>query len=591
MCRIAGIVSREGRNDEAGLRRMVESVARGGPDDAGFYFDDRVSFGHRRLAIIDLSAGGHQPMSMGSELIISFNGEIYNYLELRKELEKLGAIFATSSDTEVILQAYHRWGTASFDRLEGMFAFSILDKRANTLFLARDHVGVKPLYYFLDDNEIIFASEIRAFKALRDWKVNEKWKILFLAFGSVPHPLTTLEDVYQLNPGCYLELKLSDWSNQTKPYVNFTTIDQTIHQHAEALKMMQFAVRKSVRKNLIADTPIGVYLSGGIDSSLLTLLADYFQEGIKTVSVNFDEKAYDEYPFQRLVLEKTRNVQHTSYRISERMFWENLDEIWSAMDQPSIDAVNTYFISKCARADGLKVVLSGVGADEVFGGYSSTSRIYWLSWIRHAPFKKLISGLLGVFRKAYRRLIFLQIPGAIGDYLFLRGIHTPNVIARLLRIPETEVWDVLKELKIEVPQGLTRSEYASFLESRIYMRNQLLKDTDFMSMWHGLEVRVPFLDVELLKKVAQIKPAFRYYSGWPKYLLTAPNQNILPPEITFRAKRGFTFPFGLWLRKSPKKFKSLLSSQLLKDPIVTEFEMGNGHWSKVWSLIVLQQYK
>jgi asparagine synthase (glutamine-hydrolysing) len=594
MCRIAGLVcSVERPGLEQELNAMLAAIVRGGPDDEGAFVEGAVAFGHRRLSIIDISAAGHQPMlAKDSRLVISFNGEIYNYMTLRKEMELGGASFRTKTDTEVILHAYLRWGPSSFDKLEGMFAFSLYDKDQKKIFLVRDHVGVKPLYYFISNDELIFASEVKAFRALRkNWPENGDWKVLFLGFGSIPHPATTLDGVVQLSPGSYLEISLSDWSHKVKVFSKTDLIDPTIFNKDEALKFMQFAVRASVRKNLIADVPVGVYLSGGIDSSLLTLISDQFQKGIKTVSVNFDEASFDEYPYQKMVLEKTLNVEHTSHRISEQMFWESLGDIWCAMDQPSIDAVNTYFISKAAKGDGLKAVLSGVGADEVFGGYSSFSRIRWLRALRLSPFKPFVSHALGLLRKAYRRLIYLSIEGPVGDYLFLRGIHTPDIIARLLSISEDEVWKILKKVKVDIPENILPSEYVSYLESRIYMTNQLLKDTDFMSMWHGLEVRVPFLDIELLRKMRMIGPAYRQSKDWPKFLLTASNQNVIPREIIFRAKKGFTFPFGLWLKKYPKRLKALLSDGAATDKLVAEFENGSLHWSKVWSLAVLQQFK
>ncbi len=571
---------------------MLTSMAHGGPDAEGVFFDGPLALGHRRLSIIDLSVAGNQPMiSKDSNLIISFNGEIYNFIELKRELEELGSLFITKTDTEVILYAYEKWGTKAFDRFEGIFAFSLFDKKANKIFLVRDHIGVKPLYYYIKDKQLIFSSEVRGFKAMnKDWPEFEDWKILFLAFGSIPHPYTTLKDVYQLSPGSYLELNINDFTNDVKFYYSKISGDYVTSDGIEDLKLMQFAIQDSVRRNLISDAPIGIFLSGGIDSSLLVLLADRLQSGVNTISVNFDEALYDEYLYQRLALEETLNVDHTSHRITEQMFWDNLDDIWSAMDQPSVDGVNSYFITKFARKDGLKVVLSGLGADEIFGGYPSFNRISWVKRLRKLPLKRFIGKIVGWKTHAYKRIMFLNIPGIIGDYLFLRGIHTPDFIANILHIPEERVWKVLQQVKLDFSPDVEEPDYVSKMESRIYMSNQLLKDIDYMGMWHGLEVRVPFLDIDLIRKVDSIRPADRYKQGWPKYLLTASNQHILPPKIIFRKKKGFTFPLETWMRHSRHRFRNLIQAENGTKKIIKSFERGNDHWSKYWSIIVMQQF-
>jgi asparagine synthase (glutamine-hydrolysing) len=572
---------------------MLSSLQHGGPDDEGIFIDNAVALGHRRLSIIDLSDDGHQPMiSDNEQVILSYNGEIYNYQVLKAELESTGIAFKTKTDTEVLLRAYEYWGTACFNRLEGIFAFAIYDKNRNKLVLARDHVGIKPLYYHVSKDELIFSSEVKAFKALRGgWQENEDWKILFLAFGSLPHPHTTLATVYQLAPGSFLEFDIASFTYRTEEYYKPASGQTRIHQKEEALSSIRLAVEDALRKNMQSDAPLGIFLSGGIDSSLLTILADKIEQTVKTVSVNFEDATLDERPFQQMVLDRTQHLEHHSYNVTESIFWENLDDVWRAMDQPSIDGVNTYFVSQCARKAGLKAVLSGVGADEIFGGYESIRRIKWLKRLRWLPFKKMFGALLGLRKNAFRRIVFLSIPGAIGDYLFLRGIHTPDVIARILAIPEKKVWRILHGVSLDVAETNDSREYVSMLESRIYLANQLLKDTDYMSMWHGLEVRAPFLDVALLNKVADIDPSIRYSVHSPKYLLTAPNSDILPDEIVYRKKAGFTFPFALWMKNNPERFKGLLPQGNATEKIVHDFEAGHSHWSKYWSLIVMQQFK
>lgn len=592
MCRIVGRVSFEQNvsNFSEELKLMLSSVSHGGPDDEGVYTDVRVALGHRRLSIIDLSESGHQPMmTVNTDVVISFNGEIYNYVELRKELEIQGFAFATKTDTEVILIAYQCWGVKSFDRLEGIFAFALYDKRKELFFLVRDHIGVKPLYYFIDANGLLFSSEVKAFRALgKDWVEDPDWQIFFLAFGSIPHPFTTLSKVLQLSPGSYLLIDLKKLECDLVHYHETRDVDYKVTSHIDALSQIHFSIQKAVQKNLIADAKIGIFLSGGIDSSLITLLADKFQDKVITLSVNFDDVHYDEYKFQQLVLSKTENVEHTSHRVSESMFWESLEDIWKAMDQPSIDAVNAYFITKFAKVEGIKSVLSGLGADEIFGGYASFRRIKWMRLIRKLPFKRRIGFVLSKLKKSWSRLIYLNLQGSIGDYLFLRGIHTPAEISVILKIPEDRVWEKLRSIPFHAPPQMNDIEYASFLETNIYLSNQLLKDTDYMGMWHGVEVRVPFLDIELLKKVRTIPPSIRYSKKWPKYLLTASHKNLLPDKIVFRKKMGFTFPFAIWMHRSLERFRSLMP--VGSEQVIIDFENGHNHWSKCWSLAVLKQF-
>lgn len=593
MCRIAGIVSLRSDIDfEKGITSMLASLVHGGPDDEGTYYDNGVALGHRRLAIIDLSSDGHQPMiSADAQLIISFNGEIYNYQSLGTELMEMGHEFKTKTDTEVILVAYKQWGVKAFDRFEGIFAFSLYDKKEKKIILIRDHIGIKPLYFFFNKEELIFASEVRAFKALRpDWQENADWKILLLAFGSIPRPFTTLQEVYQLEPGAYLELDLTTFVCDIKHYFTPVSVDSYLKTRHEALQLIHNASKDALRKNLISDAPLGIFLSGGIDSSLLTLMADRIQEKVKTISVNFKEVLYDERYYQDMVLQNTINVDHHSYFLTEQTFWDELENIWKAMDQPSIDGVNAYFVSQCAKKEGLKVVLSGLGADEIFGGYESINRIRWLKKIRTMPCKKWLGKILGFYRRSLKRLMFLNIPGAIGDYLFLRGIHTPDSIAAILNLPEEKIWQALRKVKMEMPETIDNKQYASFLEANIYMSNQLLKDTDFMSMWHGIEVRVPFLDIVLIRKTHQIEPSIRTMKGWPKYLLTASSDNILPHDIVFREKRGFTFPFSLWMRGNLSRISKMIPDNDAASKVMKGFENGKSHWSTCWSMVVINQF-
>jgi asparagine synthase (glutamine-hydrolysing) len=564
---------------------MTGAMAHGGPDDEGTHTSGNVTFGHRRLSIIDLSSAGHQPMiHPGGRTLLTYNGEIYNYKELRTELINLGHAFGTQTDTEVIINAYRQWGTASFSRLSGMFAFALFDKEKGVMYLVRDAGGIKPMYYSIDDERVVFASEVKAFRTVdKAWPEAPSWKMLFLTFGFLPHPHTSLAGVKSLAPGSFLTIDVATLKGKETAFVKSSSL-RSVSDVRETVRQAMIA---SVKRHLISDAPLGVFLSGGIDSSLLTLLADReVGEQLRTVSVNFQDSTLDEGKYQQEVLKRTAHHNHKSFVVSEEMFWAAWDDIWRAMDQPSIDGVNTYFVSQAARQSGLKAVLSGLGADEIFGGYDSFRRISWIKYLRALPAKQSIARALGGQKDALKRIAFLEVPGAIGDYLFLRGIHTPAAVSRILGCNEKDVWHQLKSLSLTVPDGLNDLDYASFLETNLYMRNQLLKDTDYMSMHYGLEVRVPFLDQELMETVRKIGLKGNFKPSHPKYLLTHAFEDILPQEIVHRKKQGFVFPFHQWLANGMRNGRVSVAQ-----PDADNFLTGKTHWSKSWSPIVLDHFR
>lgn len=594
MCRIAGIVNRCLAVEHASICAMLKSMSRGGPDDEGIFLDGNVCFGHRRLSIIDTSKAGHQPMlDSRDEIVISFNGEIYNYLQLRKELEVMGVCFKSNTDTEIIIYCYKMWGVEAFKRFEGIFSFAIFDRSKNKILLVRDFPGVKPLYYFFDDDSLIFASEVRAFKKFKpDWKINEDWKIIFLAFGSMPHPYTTMYGVFSIDPGSYVELDLHDFRIEEKKF-DHSPVIQNCKNYEEALKRVKECLVQAVKKNLVSDVPLGVFLSGGIDSSLITLLANKeIHNSLKTVSINFDETSLNEEVFQRMIVNMTGHADHKSQTLTAADLTSVWDDFLMAMDQPSIDGVNSYFVSKFASQSGLKVVLSGIGADELFGGYASFKRIKSARLISKLPFKKYIARFLGLFSKTWDRISFLELNQEIGFYLFLRGIHSSAAIAKILDTEVGRVQSVLNNLKLPQIASL-KSDYdvATYLETNVYMRNQLLRDTDVMSMWHGLEVRVPFLDQKLVYELKQIDTSLFLRGKSAKSLLTSSFSEILPTQIVLRKKQGFVFPFAKWLIQSEQFFDRLLPQGGSVNQIKLDFKSGSIHWSRYWSLIILNQFR
>lgn len=524
-------------------------------------------------------------------MIISYNGELFNFLSLREELEQKGYQFCSTSDTEVILYSWKEWGTSCFQRFNGMFALAIYDRANNQIVLARDHSGIKPLYYSLNSERLIFASEVRAFSCYdSEWEENPDWKVLFYAFGSIPFPFTTLQGVESLQKGSYLILDMDTFTAQQVRYHQFAFTDE-IKDPVIAQQLVREELIKSVERHLISDAPIGVFLSGGIDSSLLALIADSLgTQKLKTISINFKEATFDESPYQKMVLDRI-DSDHISYQVTEEMFIESLEDIFQAMDQPSIDGINSYFVSKCAHEAGLKAVLSGLGADEYFGGYGSFQRIEVMRYLKQFPAKKALGSGLGLAKEEWKRVAWLDLGNATGDYLFLRGIFSPSRIAALVNKPESVVWEIIRKAKIEIPSQTGTGDYASFLESNVYMENQLLKDTDAMSMWHGLEVRVPFLDKDLLSLVSKIAPTIKYNQDSPKYLLSHTFSDLLPKEIVFRKKQGFTFPFHQWMSSDHFELNEFMGYNYISKEVQHAFFEGKTHWSKYWALVVLNHFQ
>jgi len=593
MCRIAGIIDSSRPIDllQTDVKGMCKVMAHGGPDDEGFYTNasDGIVMGHRRLALIDLSPKGHQPMLyQNGKLAISFNGEIYNYLLLKKELQHLGFQFKTESDTEVILASYAAWGVESFDKFKGMFAFCLHDADQQHSYLVRDPSGIKPLYFRAIENHLVFSSEVKAF-AETDYIYTEHpdWKVLFLAFGHLPEPYTTFSEVMMLAKGHYLIWQHQSDTSEIKRYAQQHSI-KNITNYQEAKATVQQSLYASVKKHLLSDAKIGVFLSGGIDSSILSLLADGIltADGLKlnTVSINFEEAEFSEQVFQNTVVERLHG-KHSSYTVTPALFLEHFRAALKAMDQPTADGINSWFVNYFAKENGLKAVLSGIGADELFGGYPSFKRMGLIKQLKRLP-QFMLRKSLRFKNASLKRSYYLSYRNTVGEYLFLRGIFTPDEIARLLSCTIAKVDQVLQNALINpIPSNLKDGERASWFECNLYMQNQLLKDTDTMSMQHGVEVRVPFLDQNLLGTLAAMDAGLKFKGKCAKSLLIDAFTDILPRSIWDRKKMGFTFPFQDWLKKDEHFLHSIKTSEnTFVSTMVDDFRHGNLHWSKVIAL-------
>lgn len=572
MCGINGIFAYNGAAnpvDRVELIRTRDHMAARGPDGAGAWLaeDGRIGFGHRRLAIIDLTDGGAQPMvGAGSSLVITFNGEIYNYLDLRQDLEARGRVFRSNSDTEVLLHLYAEKGEAMVHDLRGMFAFAICDNKANSLFLARDPYGIKPLYVANDGWTFRFASQVKALLAggriSRD--PEPAGVVGFHLWGSVPEPFTMYRDIRAL-PAGHTQLVDAAGPREPKPYANIAQVfaDGVARPIPpdEIYTAVRAATRESVAAHLLADVEVGVFLSAGVDSgALLGLMRDAGQQKVRAITLAFEEfrgTAEDEGPLA-FQIARLYGAEHTVRVVGQAEFRADLPAILTAMDQPSIDGINTWFVAKAAREAGLRVSLSGLGGDEILAGYPSFRDIP--RWVSLFGMPSAIPGLgvaaralmqaVGVAAKNPKAASILEFGGTYpGAYLLRRGLLLPHELRGVLD-PET-VRIGLRRLKPLTrvretmdPAPTSAVSKVAALESNNYMRNQLLRDADWAGMAHGLEIRTPLVDFDLLKALSPLTPSLTPGAG--KRALAAAPSTPLPASIVDRPKTGFGVPTGRW---------------------------------------------
>ncbi|MEJ7589495.1 MAG: asparagine synthase (glutamine-hydrolyzing) [Ferruginibacter sp.] len=592
MCRIAGIVDRSlpTSSIEVLVRQMCNLLKAGGPDDEGVWSDDEnhVVLGNRRLSIIDLSTAGHQPMAYADERYwITYNGELYNYPELREELTIAGCRFRSSSDTEVILAAFSIWGTAAFKRFNGMFAFALWDSFNTSLYLVRDPSGIKPLYFAIKEQGLVFASEQRAFDPI-PWlqKKNPNWPVYLMAYGHLPEPITTLQDVEPLEKGTWLKYNCITGDTHKESFNRYCYLEK-ISDRNEAKRLVKDSLQNAVKRHLLSDAPIGVFLSGGLDSSIIALLAQRDQAQLNTVSLYFEQNQFSEKKYQD-ELQQHLICNHHQHLLKEKEFHEYFPAIVNTMDLPSCDGINTWFISKYAKESGLKAVLSGIGGDELYGGYPSFTRIQAALLFGRLPNLMLRVGRFSGI-KGFRRVVYLSIDGPVGRYLFLRGHFTPNEIAAHLGADQKEIWDILSEQpRLANIDHMTPENQASWMETNMYMQNQLLRDADVMSMAHGLEIRLPFLDADFIRLTLKINTAAKYGGSFSKQLLIDSFKDILPRSIWDRPKMGFSFPFKEWLSRD--EFSRDIMGRDINGNY-KKFMAGNMHWSQYLTAMLIENHQ
>jgi asparagine synthase (glutamine-hydrolysing) len=649
MCGIFGALSRTGKLPEGILENAARSLSHRGPDDSGTVIVEtnpdrshQLGLAHTRLSIIDLSPLGHQPMqdaSTGNWIV--FNGEIYNFRDLRGELEAAGSCFHSHSDTEVILAAYRTWGSDSFARLRGMFAFALWDASRQTLHLVRDPMGIKPLYYYDDDKHFLFASEVRTLlkTGLVARKIDPNGLFSFLAFGSVYEPHTIIEGISAIPPGHVVSLDRTGITSRQYwdplKFVSGSALQSDDARRTEiqsadgsdAERKLPALLCDAVLSHLVSDVPVGVFLSGGIDSSCLAALMSIAGVRPATFSLVFREAEFNEAEYSRIVAKKF-GTDHHELMVSQQDALSSLPKALSAMDQPTLDGVNTWLVSAKARAAGVKVALTGLGADEMFGGYSNFRDVPRLERLS-ADFTKIpallrrpvaaAAGVVGGKSDRGRKISQLADErtadqnAATHPYFVVRSLFNPEerraLFAGDYESAESEMGTQLRK-SIDASANFDPINRVSYLESHWYMRNTLLRDSDFMSMAHGLELRVPFLDRALVEACFRIPGKDKMRVDTPKPLLLRSLGVELPSEIVNRPKRGFTLPFEHWLRaemrpmvedalskNGPSKnawsendaAQGLLSAGSVRD-VWNRFLAGRTSWSRPWSLFVLKRW-
>jgi asparagine synthase (glutamine-hydrolysing) len=536
MCGILGQVSRN--IDRREFQSRLGRLHHRGPDDSGIYFDENIALGHTRLSIQDLSSDGHQPMiSECQNYILIFNGEIYNFEEIKDALLKKGYKFSSKSDTEVLLYGYIEYKEKIVNKLNGMFAFSIYDKKEAKLFLARDRSGMKPLYYFKDDKFFSFSSELKTLKE-HSKGIDIDAEILFLLLGFVPEPFNIYKGISAFPAGYYGFYK----ENRLRivKYDEYQYEPKIIKSYSEIVSDTRELLHNSIKKHLVSDAPIGVFLSGGLDSSAIVAIASQYKSELQTLSLVFNEKDLNEEHFQDLVVDRY-STNHTKCLIDENSFTSNIDDFLHLMEQPTIDGFNTYLISKAAKENNFKTVLSGIGSDEIFFGYPSFKNAKVLKFLSSIPYS-----LIRVFENfdKYRKLELLQAEKELACYLPYRGLFTPSEIANILKIDKTKVFDLIVKLYNAYPVTHIHciEDKIALYELDMYLKNQVLRDVDLFSMSNSLEVRVPFLDKELVDYVLRINPE-KKFGKYNKNILVDSVKDLLPKSIYNRKKLGFILPY------------------------------------------------
>lgn len=619
MCGIVGIWDFKNKINKNLLLDMRDSMYHRGPDSSGAFFSDNLALGHRRLSIIDTSDLGNQPMEKG-DFVIVYNGEIYNFEEIRDELKKEGVLFESNSDTEVLLWSYIKWGKEAVHKFRGMFVFAIWDKKQKRLVLCRDRFGVKPLYYYFKDDLFVFASEIKAITKHPKIKKNISFEAIsyFLKLGYIPAPLSIFDDIKKLEPGNFLEInqykesiKEKYW-DVTNCYSDPSHIDS--FNEEEIGRILEDRLIDSFNLRMVSDVPVGVFLSGGIDSSIVTALLQRKLGNINTFTVGFENNAYNESHYAKEVASFLKTNHHEIICTSKDAM-DVIPKIPEIYDEPFGDpsAIPTYLVSEFAKSK-VGVALSADGGDEIFGGYRKYSIInnfldktnnipqfcmYPFSFLRKSP---------SVFYKTKKiGDVFSQRGELKGIYGTLMEFYSDDEIAQLLKNKDDNVnfnlWNHFSGL--ENLDNLTQMQIVDF---KTYLPDNILVKGDRASMASSLELREPFLDHEILKFAGSLPLDFKIRKGQSKYILKKILYKYVPQKLVDRPKQGFNVPIEEWLKGDLKYLvaKYLDENKIKREGLFDEkivnrekqmffssnkFFSGKNYYFRIWRLLVFQMWK
>ncbi len=587
MCGITGIYAFNeiGRFHIINLQKSTDILKHRGPDTQGTYLQYYVGLGHRRLSVIDLSNEANQPMSdKTGRYWIVYNGEIYNYKILREELIQKGIIFSTQSDTEVLLNLFIHDGIDGVRKLNGFFAFAIYDQQTEELIIVRDRYGIKPLYYYLDEDKIIFASELRSILAFGIQKlINPHALNFFFQLNYIPAPLSIINGVHKLLPGNAIQIK----NKQVfiRSWYNLPAVDRdvSLKNKPELKTQIRSLLEKSVSRRLVSDVPLGTFLSGGLDSSIITALASRIKPDLNTFSIGFsDNSFFDETRYSRLIARYFK-TNHTQILLTEKDMFDHLFSLLDHLDEPFADssALPVYILSKETRKH-VTVALSGDGADELFGGY-----------YKHQAFYRALYPGITEHLTYYSRFIWSILPRSRNDFISNKFRQLKRFTDGFRLSPDERYW---RWLSLNSEKNVSRLLNPDFLENltpefstamkhewvgnlsadldsiltadfRFLLPNDMLYKVDSMSMAHGLEVRVPFLDHDLVEYVNAIPAKMKMPHGEKKALLKETFSDIIPAKILHRRKKGFEVPLLRWMRTG---LDSLINDRLLNDSFIME---------------------
>lgn len=546
MCGIAGFINNS-QNKKTIIKAMTDKIIHRGPDAEGFYVDNDIALGHRRLSIIDLSKGDQPIYNEDKSVVVIFNGEIYNYLEIKAELEKKGHKFKTKCDTEVLVHGYEEWKENMPKKLRGMFAFAIYDIKNKTLFLARDNFGIKPLYYYENNNTFMFASEIKSFLVHPDFKkeLNKDLIAPYLSFSFTPTKETLFKGVYRVDPGTCMTIK--NGKVTTKRYYSLE-FNQKNMSYEQAVSDIDKLMKESVEKHMISDVEVGSFLSSGVDSSYLVALA----RPDKTYTVGYSDKKYNEIEYAKN-LTKELNINNTSKVITKDEYLKIIPKIMYHLDEPTSDpaAVALYFVAKLASKD-VKVVLSGEGADEFFGGYNTYHNEFDLSWYSKVPY----------FIRHCIAVVCSHLPEVWGiNFLVRRGMKLEDNYIGVSKVFSERETNKFMKIKTKYKnKDITKEVYDEFsdkdnvtkmqaIDINFWLIKDILQKADRMTMANSLEGRVPFIDKEVFSYASSLPFEYKVTKENTKVALRDAAKKVIPTEAYKKKKLGFPVPLRAWMRE------------------------------------------